>query len=432
MTDYKIGQAQIRKLIIKSNINNGTNQNISNLATKLFFYEDIFANHMTSEIEILDGTSLLTTLPIVGGEVVEMDVGELGAENKEIRKLKTNFVTFKMSSRQRPKPDLEFYVLSLATAEQLIDSSITIDRSYTKEIHNIIKDVVNEFLTPISGKKLISFEETKGIHDIIATGITPMAFIKQLVREAESSDNPSSLYMFYETVEGYHFETLDGLYSKDIQHKFIYDEITKSSATPGASNLLQINIAYLNVDNSFNLLDGQIDGQFASEVYSFDPLTKSFITRSYSYTEFEQNKNSNRTIGNAIMQKYMANPTTSRFIVTNSHRTDVQYVTQNEDRTQNIFRRRQDFMALERATLRQYGSMRLHASVPGNSNVIAGQTIELIIPSPDDTVEGKVKNDRFITGKYIVTAVAHNINVATGEYATVMECMRPGYQSRIT
>lgn len=428
---YEIGKAEIRKLNITTDLSK-QEVDISNIATAILIYEDIFAHYMTSNIQILDGVTLQNVLPIVGGETIDMDVGEFDDYSATIRKLKQEFVVFKMSSRQRVKQDLEAYELNLVTKEQLFDAGMSVEKSYNKPIHEIVSLVVQQFLTPISGKKLVTAELTEGIHSIVANNITPSAFIKQLMREAKSIENPASLYMFYETVEGYHFETIDQMYNRDPKHTFTWDELYISSATPGSQDILQNNIRYLNIDNSFDLLNGQLDGQFANDVYSFDPLTKTFKTKSYSYANnFKESAHSNKTLSNKIIDRYFKTSTQSRFIATNSHRSSVNYITSNEISTQNIFRRRQDFMSIERATMRQYGGMRIHCSIPGNTGVIAGQTVNIIIPSADDTVEGKLRNDRFISGKYIVTAVSHNIDATTGTYATVMECMRNGYEGRI-
>lgn len=427
---FRIGEAEIRKLTLKSSVSN-LDVNVSPITVQVFVYEDLFSNFISSNISLLDGTSLQNILPIVGGEIVSMDVGTSGTD-KGLRTLKSDFVVFKMSARERIKMDLEAYTLNLITHEQLLDSTMSINRAYIKPIHEIVKDIVTEYLTPISGKKLMSFEETKGIHNIIATGLTVSAFIKQLIREAESIEHPSSIFVFYETIEGYHFHTIDGLYAQEPSHSFIYDELALSLATPGASASLNRNIAYLTIDNSFNLLNGQIGGQYKMQVSSFDPLTKTLQSNEYSYDkDFKEKKNNNKTLGGASLSKYFSNPTISKFIVTDSHRSTVDYITTNEADSQSIYRRRQDFMAKEQSTKLQYAAMRIHISVPGNPDVIVGQTINVIIPKTDDTEDGKKVNDRLISGKYIVTAVAHKIDSNTGNYATVMECMRKGYQERI-
>ena len=102
-----------------------------------------------------------------------------------------------------------------------------------------------------------------------------MAFIKQLTREAQSKTNPSSLYFFYETVEGYHFITIDELFSKSVPntHKFIHDELSTSQYSPGASGRLSTNILNLQIDETPSIGSLQDQG-VSSQTYSLDTLTR--------------------------------------------------------------------------------------------------------------------------------------------------------------
>lgn len=427
---HKVGIADIKQLQIRSaTVNN--NVNIRDITSEVFLYEDLFSSYISATITMLDGTALYTTLPIVGGEELTMNITSSGTGS---RSLNRKLIVFKVSEKVKVKNDLEAYTLSLTTKENLIDASTSVDRSYKKPVHEIIQNIVSEHLTPVSGKKLVSFEKTKGIQHFVATGITVNAFIKQLCREAESITNPASIYLFYETMEGYHFETLDELYAKAPSHRFMYDELSSAESTPGASAKLESNISFLEINNSVNLIHGQIGGQYSMDVKSFDPLTKTFksVTYDYSKDKSKGSKGNHATISNKSLDRYFKAPTVSKFVITDAHRSTTDYITNQDNDTQNTFRHRQDFLARESSTLMQFGSMRIHFSVPANSNIIVGQTINLIIPRADDTVAGKRKNDPNISGKYIATAVAHKIDVISGNYATVVEAMRKNFQEKVT
>lgn len=413
---YHVGKADIRQLDIASN-STATVTDISNIVQGVFIYEDIFTTHMTSNIEVFDGSQVRSAFPITGGEVVEMNCGERGDESRELR---GKFMTFNMSAKQRNKVDIEYYVLSLITPEQLMDASISIHGNFVKPIHEIISDIVTTYYTPITGKKLVEVEECNGISAFNPTGISPAAFIKQCIREAESVENPSSIYLFYETIEGYHFVTLDKLYKAEPTHNMIYEPLHYlSEAQPGSSQILQDTITYINFDNNFNLLDGQ----YNIETHSFDPLTRTFRTSSYNHAEQD-----NRVVSNKILSTYFQAPTSRRMIVTDEHRRQSDYIVARESTAQNIYRRRQNFMDNERAQMRQYSSIRLTVSIPGNSNIIAGETANVTIPRSGDTQEDRPLNDPLLSGKYVCSAVKHQINVLSGDYATVIELIRPTYE----
>lgn len=440
MSNFRIGEGDLRKLVIRSNTSS-MEMNIANITTALSIYEDLFSQHMSCNIHMVDGTNLQNSLPIVGGEKVQVDFGIPG-ENKNIRRLKNEFVVFSLNNREKIGPDAESYMLGLTTPENLVDATTSVERAYMKPVHEIVQNVVDEFLTPITGKKLLTIDPTKGILKVVSTSLTVNAFIHQLCKEAESIEHPSSLYYFYETSEGYHFESMDNLYAGKVAHTFVYDDVVKSDIEPGASQQLQNIISNININNSFNLLHGQIGGQFNNHTDSFDPLTKTYRqTSTYEYdkhfmegvrtTPQDTLKNRNKMIVDKTYQKYFNSATATNYIATDSHRSGVSYITKRQPETQNVYRRRQDFLAKEKSAINQYGTMRLHFSIPGNPMVSIGQNVNIILPRGDDSELGRKLNDKFISGKYLITAVAHNFSPPTGKYATVVECMRNGYQEEI-
>lgn len=421
--EYRIGKNDTRELTLQQN-GVSTVVDISQIAYRIFVYEGIFETYMSGAVDVMDGTSLRSILPMSGGELISMDVGERNGR----RRLKNKYVAYKMSAKQQHNIDLEFYTLNLCSMEQLVDSTISVSKSYVKPIHEIIANIVSEYLTPINGKTLIEVEETKGIQSLTFTGISPMAAIKQCIREAESIDNPASIYVFYETIEGFHFVTLDYLYRMSPYHVFVWDESLTSEGTVGESQYLNNLITHLNFEDSFDIMDGQMGGQYRTQVQHFDPLTKSFRTQEYDYSrDSTPSRGQYSTIANSAYSQYFSQATHTRFIMTNSHRSELDYVTTREN-SQNIFRRRQDFMARERAVLQQYTTNRLTISVPGNSDVRAGQTVNVVIPRASDAQDERPLNDRLLSGKYLASAVAHKIQNSNGEYATVIELIRPGYE----
>jgi len=422
---YKIGRGTIKEMTIKSNRSKNEVDLISIYASASY-YEDIFSAHNSANITVNDGATVRASLPISGGEELTLNIGERDADRDIINK----FVVFNIEGLRRTNIDLEQYTLCLVSPEQLLDGSMGVRASYHKPISEIVRDVVKEFYTPISGKELIEVETTKGIHHLIGTGLGPNAFIRQCIREAESEENPSSIYTFFETVEGYHFITLDKLYKEEPSYEYRYDKSLHHEGNPEGNPALIHNIRYINFENNVNLINSQVNGEFNSRTTSYDPLTKSFQTHGYNYdSDFTESKFVNRTLNREVSSRIFSNPTTSRFIITDSHRSAVDYVTERDPRTQQTFRRRQNFMDRERAVTQQYASTRLTLSIYGNPNIKAGQTIDITLPNMSDAVQEKQLNDRLLSGKYLVSAVAHNFTNA-GEYATVLEVMRPGYQEK--
>lgn len=416
---YRVGKADIRQLDITSNVTKSI-VDISHIIHQISVYEDMYASHMTCNIAVFDGVSLRSLFPITGGEETEINIGERG---DQIRELKGKFVVYSMSAKTRSKPDVEYYMLHLLTHEQLIDHTKMVKNSFKKPIHQIVQDIVTQYFTPVNGKKLITVEETEGLFAFVPASLTPTSILKQCCREAQSHDNPSSTYVFFETVEGYHFATLEYLYKQKPSQVFMLDELIDTEANPtGVINLVN-NISDINFNNEVNLLNGQFGGRHNRRTHHFDPLTKSFRTTNYVAN--------NNLIALSVRDKYFNEPTISDFIVTDSHRKDVNYVKSKDPDTANFFRRRQNFLGKERGSFNQFGSIRITISVPGNSTLTVGQTAYIILPYASDTVQDKILNDPLMSGKYLVAAIAHNIDGVTGYYRTVAELIRPEFEESL-
>lgn len=420
---HRISKGDIRKLNITS-LKSGESIDMSNITKKIVLYEDLFSHHMTCNIEVADGIGLRSDLPITGGERIGVDIGErAGAKSRELR---GTFRVFRVSPPEKVNMDLEGYVLNLVTSEHMRDPALSVTTSFKKPIFEIIQDVVKTHYTPLTQKKLVSVETTTGIHSFVPTGISPSAFIYQLCREAESKTYPSSIFVFYETFEGYVFATLEALYAKEAKYSYVYDMVSVNEGSKeGTKNEYQI--LKMESMNNTDLLGAD---SYNTQTFHFDPLTKTFRAAGYDYNkDFKAEKKVNKVVPDKVLEKEFASPRTSRYIITDAHRTDYDYVKKIDD--SNVKRRRQDFMDRERAVMQQYSNVRLMITIPGNSNLVVGNTIDILIPSSDDSKKNRKLNDKFLAGKYLISAISHSIE-ANGEYVCFVECIRPGFEEDIS
>lgn len=429
---FVLGKGSLDRLTIRST-RGKAETNLSSLATMITFYEDMFTPFMSCDVQITDGASLRTQTEagIIGGELVSVDMGDGGGG----RKLKSDFFVRDITNITKIKPDVETYTLRLTALHDLYDAPTTLNGSYTGEIEKSIEKVITEFITPKTKKKLITKEASQGIQSIIASQITPLAFIKQLTREAQSKTNPSSLYFFYETVEGYHFITIDELFSKSVPntHKFIHDELSTSQYSPGASGRLSTNILNLQIDETPSIGSLQDQG-VSSQTYSLDTLTrKRTIIENYYDESFKGAKGDNPNFPTATSKQFFGNSKgklsdkggTAQHYIIGSNPNTLPYVSNRDPSMDTTFRHRQSFAAIETMTKALYGARRKHISIYGNPNIKPGDTIDLALPMTTSSNE-KNKNNPDDSGKHIATAVKHVIQMAEGKYETVIECMKRG------
>ena len=423
---YTPGKGVISKFIVRTWHN--TTFDMANLCHMFSYYESIFSSAISSQIGIIDGMAAVTSLPIVGGEIVNVVAGSPGDKTN----LDLRMILYKMDNRRRQKPDLETYDLFMTTKEMLIDHTLLIDTAYSSRVSDIVQKIVDTYITPQTGKKLITLEESSGLFNYVPCKVSPFTAIQYLTDEAQSSENPNSNYVFFENLDGYHFVTIDRLYAAAPARTIKQDEQVVSPAAAGRSPMELSNIiTQLNHDDSFDILNGQITGQFSNRTLSYDPLSKSMDASVYNYADEKAAKNSHHTISSDAYNAIASIPTREKFVITNEHRSNMSYIKDHEPSAASIYRRRQDTASQGLATMKQFGGIRIHIRIPGNAAIRAGSTINVVIPSPDNTEQGKKQNDKFLTGKYLVTSVAQRIDMNSSEFATVIECMRKSYQESI-
>lgn len=414
MIQYRIGKIDVRELTIKAQ---KKIVDISKITTSIFLYEDIFSQHMSITLELIDGITLRSLFPIIGGETLNVILGE-GSDGNS-RELKGKFVVYKIANLRDQNTDTSIFTIHAMTPEEMKDPSQSVHRAYKAPIHETIQNIIAEYRPE---KKLLEFEETEGIQNIIPTGVSPTAAIRMCLSEAASSAYRSSIFVLYEVVEGYKMHTLEWLYSRSPKHTFIQDEVRTSEANPNASQKLQHIIRHFNIDNSgADISEALVSGRHHTATLSFDPLTKTFVAKG---------EKGDINLRQDTIKDFLSDPTHARFTITDAHR-DIGYIL-DRDENANAPRRKQDFMSRERSVLKSFTANRITVSISGDPNIIAGDTVDVIVPSLDDTEEGRIQNNELLSGKYLISAIAHRVMPTSGEYVSVVELIRPSYDKVIS
>ena len=69
--------------------------------------------------------------------------------------------------------------------------------------------------------------------------------------------------------------------------------------------------------------------------------------------------------------------------------------------------------------------------VPGNTHINTGHIIRVNIPRPGGgkTVEKSNATDRYYSGRWLITAVRHNLTFAPKMHKSVITCIKETYQN---
>ena len=414
-----------------TNTDGSQTENISNIIAELSYYEDIFSPAISCSVLLVDAISLQDSLPIAGGEVLKLRLRAKG-DDADDAEIEVKLQVYKTSDTFYYNEKTLAYSIFSTTEELLTnEASDRLIREGTKNftIHETVKNIFKNNISKVSNKELVTVEETEGIFNHTFPSVNPFRAMNIMCSEAKSAKNISSNFVFFETDKGYHFVTLQQLFEKKPIETYIYiEEINGMQRKSDLSSVkdYQKIIAVENVDD-FNLLKSAQKGTYSGITKTLDVLAKSFFSKIYNYSKdfksVNNEKADNQTLTKESIKKFTSSPTKESFVTTNSRVSQLSYVKGFQPEMEQSFRRMQDFEAIETAATEQLLSQKINVMIHGNPRLHAGDTVNLTFPEVSVTEKGKRRTNDSTSGKYLITAVVHRVNV-THKYTTLIECVK--------
>ena len=198
----------------------------------LNIYEDMFANCLTASITMTDGVGLREHVPIIGEESIHLHLRTkgikkeraeavnpgpfLGSEPDGIINLK--FRVYKISPSTELSEGGVMFTLYLISEEFIINTQRKVRKAweFPVRISRMVKELYEQVFKrgrPLSKK--IFIEPTLNLSNLIIPNYTPFKAMNFLASRAISSGKHAagSSFVFYETVKGFHFVSIETLMS---------------------------------------------------------------------------------------------------------------------------------------------------------------------------------------------------------------------------
>ena len=431
---------------------------------ELSIYEDIFSHFLKATIVYVDAAGLIETAPIIGEEFVIISLQTSGksgyCETSEF-----TFFCHSIEKRERLEDRSEAYVLNLISPEAMINSKVESVRAH---IGKAIKDIVFEeykehfynnnwtwgrnsqiqFLGEKIYRPTFYTAPTDGLHNFIAPKCSPFEFINYLSTQAYSSEYPESDFIFYRDSFGYNFVTLSQLYSKDAKESYFYVnpniEPTGNEENDVKKHQIIYNFGFKTLPNHFNRM---YSGAYSNDAFTLNLVSKEFKEQSFNYyDEYYRGSSSMTNLGQqSLMSKFSVNKnfaenfndasTLERFFITDSSRTDFDYLANRRDDPQIDYPNLKERFITKRTS--KMGQLkngnRLWLSVSGDNELKVGDIINVFIPQNAVYEKLMRKYNLLFTNneqaKFMITALVHNYNKVDDEFVTRIECVKDAYET---
>jgi hypothetical protein len=384
------------------------------------YYEDLYSNFITGDILINDSGGFLDTWGLNGNEYLTLSFSKPNYDAK----IEKTFRIFKVSNRMLTKDQNENYRLNFCSEEAVLSEQYRISKSYkNKKVSDIIKDILkNELLVNSTKFKDANIEETRGVRDIIVPNKKPFESINWLSTQAISnkSSTVGSSYLFYENFDGFNFKSLQNLFSGDIYATYNYEP--KNIGQPVQSDFR--NVLSYDVVSNFDTLNSINTGSFANRLLTVDTLRLNYKITDFDYDNYftKSNKlNKNKIMSDAQnRKKQKMNQTPEgvlRVATTNTGQSTYNpYIKANQPSIKDV--NIETTVPNRIAQIAQLNTIKYNLTVPGDPFLSVGKIIQFNLPSVRTDANGRVL-DSLYSGKYLVTALKHHIDVENRFYTVI-------------
>lgn len=425
------------------------------IVVELNYYEDIFCNSIYGNILINDSGAFHSQYEWIGEEYLILSFSNDPSEGTNENLITKVLRIYSVSERTTHHNTNESYILNFCSEEFLLAQKIRISRTYKNaKISDIVKRIAFDYLK-INPKEFPDdhIDPTMGTYDITIPNLKPLQAINWLCNFAISENLPQNRssgasYLFWQNKDGYYFKSVLNIFN-DID-KYLYTREKPSNGYwYGMKNVDMSSIqnepikdsehiiAYKILD-TYNSLRNVKNGVFSNKTISLDFLRREATTSVFDYENYYSNYIKKHIDLYKKENPHSIMPTThDRFDKKYNEYSDslikVIPTTTNQNTNKYIKANKNDIKDgnLEYTIpyrIAQLGLLRLNRiqlMLPGDQNIMIGHLVKINIPQAT-ALDNDIKDNKFLTGIYLVTAVRHMIN-KNNDFRTILEVRKDSY-----
>jgi hypothetical protein len=397
------------------NLTTGFSINLTELFVDLTLYEDLYSPVLNGYIVVSESRNLVSNLPIVGGEVLQVKFNTPNLS--EVDRL---FVITGIGPREYGDKS-QNYVLNFISLSSYKDLNTRMSRSF----YGVASEQAAALYSKVFSKGLKSVDESTNKVKLISPYWGPYKIINYLASRAvrPSSGITTPNFLFYETLSGHHFRSLSSLFSAKVKAEFFLDKTTGRFNLPDGSSVRNVAREYATIlemkfVESQDYLKSLINGAYSHAVSSFDLFSKKFDIKTYSIGE--------QFYATAHLDKFKLKA--NDFTAPNAGLMSTIIHTSGNNMTDIDH---DDIDAKRVSLLAQLEQFKVDIRIHGRSDLEVGQVIYVNMSemaSIDDKHHVSLY-DKTYSGKFLITALSHRI--AKNKHEIHMQCIKDSIMKEV-
>lgn len=370
---------------------------IKELIAEVNIYESINSANISADIVVSDNKNILESFPIVGGEFLTIYVGT-NSDNYTL-----DFVVYKIDSKAIQEKS-QVYILRLCTKDTITNETSRFSRRFKRKFsETIVKDLLKNY---IKTTKKIDVDQSIYPLNFVNPNWRIFDLITWMARKSTSIKNVQSVgYLFYETLQGYHYKSIDVLFSQRSKNENKPFTYVPAKTTTDADKNYRI-VKYIS-ESYFDVLEQSRMGALShyTERIDFGSRTKTLTKSTLSSIWKHMSHLGGGNIPNHMDNEIFNQP--SRIIYTpiiNQLFGESIVFDGDDDKINKL---------IDRSVYR-YISMdffTINIEIPGNLGIRAGDVYTLNIPSPnpDSNANRNRQTDNGLSGNWMCHSIKTQI-----------------------
>jgi len=393
------------------------------------YYEDIFSPIITGKLRIINSDnsiqiegregkeSLYNGLPLRGGERLTLVIASNSISNPglDFSRVEKYFYVSAVTDVVT-EGSQESFTLHLVPREAITNETARVSGKFPSSlsISDSVKNIIKDHLTITESNTKINtgiIDKTSNKYGFMGNMRKPFTVLTWLaskaVPESREVKGGSAGFVFYQTVNGFQFRSLDELAKQkpiaEYIHYDVVDTYDKNLRKSDGSN----NIIRFFIEKNSNLIEKLRLGSYSNESMYFNPLTLSFNQKIYKSADYQKkvenlgsrfklppiNSDTEDTLGNV--------PTRKMTFVS-----DIGTYEKGVDREINA-----DPTEFQNQALMRYNTLftqTISMTVQSNTNLKAGDVIDCKFPRLSESNSNEY--DPETSGLYIIKELCHHFN----------------------
>jgi hypothetical protein len=446
-------------------------------------YEDMYSPALTGNVVIRDAVNLIGKLPLVGDEVITIDVHtptfSEPAKPDRINKIQKSFSVYSIKDRSLNSDREQFYTIHFCSLEASLDNVAKVSRKFEGNTDDIVLKIFEEYFKlprifnsktaldsgegttadPTVEKESTGSETHTALYvadsphkskiSFVSPMWSPMKIINWLAkRTIGNTYDKSPTFLFFETTKAFYYTSIEALVATQMTNgmiytQFVYNIPTAQTRTEDALRRSFSVVKDVSFLTNLDVLRSQDLGHFTNSVYTFDLIKKEHKHWIYDHgMAFQDYKHMESY--KIVDKKYVEDDTKKfnsifPFNVMRSYNTKSFMSTINPgvlDYTEeSVDLKPEKFIGQRNSLLMDINTLKMSIEVPGRTDCEVGKIVEFFYPNVDSKnsettkEEDKTLWDPLISGFYLITALHHRITPF--QHSMFLEISKDSYKNAL-